>query len=648
MTKSPASLQRLTSRREWLVAGCGLILAPNAWATGNTSEIHSEHPRLFFRRQPWGDGGLTLAEVRRRGRAFADSLGPGRQPPPEGAPNLAMRYVITGEEEWAQQAIEQMKRGYSRDGEWTTTQGDQIEAIAIGYDWLRGAYENFTETDQRAVQQMLIDGAEDCRRRLGSGSSIYHTRMYAWANAVLFAGLALHGDRPEAADFIDFGIRYYRERLIPARRHMAGAWFNALSYGKKYMCRSVFSCVTAWRSASGENLWEQARRHENDWLGQMLLYLMYTLRPDHRYAIYGDIFDSMWPSNRGTMRVVAQATAETRDPFGQGFLRELKQHWGGPTYETESTWYQVFEDPSIPARPRSELPLSRLFSRDGLGAVVMRSGWGPDDTWILFKCGDYGDNHGHFDQGHFEIFRHGSLALDSFYGAKTTEFHNTILVSDPNDPADTGIQRQFSRQSHGTFAAYRADPVVETGDILGYRETGDTTYVLGDVSAAYPREKVHSFTRQVVFLNRSEFIVFDRVEVTVARYRPRWLLHYPSEPRIEGPRFSWTNGRGQLVVQTLLPRQARIVAAPYEKPPGRFDQSFAPKGRMEIAAPDADSNVTWFLHVLSPGAAGDAAPFCRLEEQDKAFVLRLRDAELAFDKNGRDFVLRPGRGSSRS
>ena len=370
------------TRRTWLAGFYGLALPPGAPAA-----IHPEHPRLFLRRAPWGAGGLTLAEARRRGAAFAPGLVAEPLRSSEGVPNLAMHYLVTGSEESARGAVRLMKTGISG-GEWTTTQGDEIEAIAIAYDWLAGTWPGFPEKDRVEIQELLLRTGRAAMRGLGGGASIYHTRMYAWANGVLFAGLALHGDRPEAAELADYGIRYYRERLMPARAHLAGAWFNALSYGKKYMCRSLFSFLTAWHSATGEDLWVKARESGNDWPGNMLFYLMYMLRPDHRFATYGDIFDSMWPSDRGTRRVVAQAVAETRNPYGQGFLRELEAEHGRKAYDRESRWYEVFEDPSIPARPRSELPLSRLFAPNSLGAAVMRSGWGPRDTWILFKCGD--------------------------------------------------------------------------------------------------------------------------------------------------------------------------------------------------------------------------------------------------------------------
>jgi hypothetical protein len=631
------------TRRTWLTGAVGLACqaAEGAPAGG----IHPEHPRLFFRREPWGENGLTVAEVRKRGAAFAELLDKETLRSAEGAPDLAMKYVAAGDESAALEAIRRMKTGYSR-GEWTTTQGDQIEAIAIGYDWLAGTFPGFSDVDRGELQDLLIRAGRACVKALSRGGSIYHTRMYAWANGALFSGLALYGDRPEAAELIDFGIRYHRERLIPAREHTAGAWFNAMSYGKKYMCRSMFGFLTAWRSATGENLWVRAKESGNNWPETMLLYLMYMLRPDHRYATYGDIFESMWRSDQGARRVVAQAVSETRNPYGQGFLRELETQHGGKRYDRGSRWYQIFEDASIPARPRSGLPLSRLFSPKALRVVVMRSGWGPDDTWALFKCGDYGDNHGHFDQGHFEIFRRGQLASDSFYGAKDTVYHNTILVNDPEDAKDIGNQRRFSRQVHGTLQSYLSDPVVKTGEILEYRETGATTYTLADVTPAYPPEKVRSFTRQVVFFDRKVFVIFDAITVASPGLRRRFLLHYPAAPVIEDQRCHWTSDGGRLVVHTVLPRKAKIANVPLSEKdrPELYRKVLPhyPKGRIEVEPASYESETTVFLHVLAPGDEGEPAPEFRFLESGSDYVVRIAGVDLVFAKSGRGFELRRG------
>jgi hypothetical protein len=627
------------TRRHWVLGALGAVGATEA----TPPAVHPDHPRLFLRRRPWGLRGLTLETVCSRGRAFAADLGRGARPGAEFAPELAMRYIVTGEARDAEEAVRRMKAA-TFEGSWTTDVGDRIEAIATAYDWLCGAWPQFPAEDRAAIQEILIREARRAVENLRTGASIYHTRMYAWANGVLFAGLALHGDRQEAGEFIDYGIRFYKERLIPARRHLGGAWFNAMSYGRKYMCRSVFTMLAAWRSATGEDLWERSRSVKGNWAENMLAYLMYLLRPDHSYAGYGDFYESILWSHQGTMRLVALATAETRNPFGQGFLEEVRRRWNRDGYDLGSRWYRMFEDPRIPSRPRSELPLSRLFGRDSIGMTVMRSGWGAGDTWILFKCGDYGDDHGHFDQGHFEIFRKAPLAMDHFYWAKATRFHNTLLIRDSADPGDTGGQREFSRQNHASLKSYVADPIVRTGDILDYREQGATTYVLGDLTPAYDPSRARSVTRQVVFVERRYFVVFDTVTVTDPRYVPRFLLHYPSEPRLEGNRFAWTNGGGQLIGRTLLPQQARLTAVPVcesdlDETARRIGRKYWPPGRLVVEPAIHGSTTMHFLHVLTPSDAGDADPEFRFAEEADGFAIRLSGHRLRFGRGGHSFEL---------
>ncbi len=249
----------------------------------------------------------------------------------------------------------------------------------------------------------------------------------------------------------------------------------------------------------------------------------------------------------------------------------------------------------------------------------------------------------HFDQGHFEIFRRGQLALDSFYGAKTTVYHNTILVNDPEDPKDKGNQREFSRQTHGSLKSYLADPIVRTGNILDYRETGDTTYVLGDVTPAYSPGKVKSFTRQVVFLDRKVLIVFDAITVADARLKRRFLLHYPEAPVFEGQRFSWKKDGGQLTVFTVLPKKAKFTDIPLkdsDRPEVMKNfKDYYPKGRVEVEPATYDSTTTIFLHVLFPADEGQSVPAYQLRETGSDYVLRIAGKDLVFGKTGRSFRL---------
>ena len=87
---------------------------------------------------------------------------------------------------------------------------------------------------------------------------VFHTRPFAWANGVLFAGLALAPEERQGEDLAATGIEQYRTNLFPARRLQDGAWQNSMSYGRKYLVRSAFHAMMAWSSATGEDLWHAA------------------------------------------------------------------------------------------------------------------------------------------------------------------------------------------------------------------------------------------------------------------------------------------------------------------------------------------------------------------------------------------------------
>lgn len=50
------------------------------------------------------------------------------------------------------------------------------------------------------------------------------------------------------------------------------------------------------------------------------------------------------------------------------------------------------------------------------------------------------------------------------------------------------------------MAEYMADTLAETGDILDYRVEEGLDYVAGDMTRAYPADRVRRVTREVAFL----------------------------------------------------------------------------------------------------------------------------------------------------
>jgi len=99
---------------------------------------------------------------------------------------------------------------------------------------------------------------------------------------------------------------------------------------------------------------------------------------------------------------------------------------------------------------------------------------------------------------------------------------------------------------------------------------GQYHYALGDATNAYSREKLRTFTRELVYVPGSNLLfVFDRVVSNNPAFRKAWLLHGVNRPIVDGEsgesagvqEFSqaksvrFSEGSGEVLVHTLLPEK---------------------------------------------------------------------------------------------
>ena len=641
-------------------AAAGMTPGPFIKAPRGTYQgIFRGHPKIFVR-----DGekpppfGISLAELRQRARSapWSASVGQLKEVPVEvihySVPNLALLWLATGNENAAKRAIEIMKQPVKIDG--ATYMGDHLEAVCMGYDWVYN-YPGFTEADKKTVRELIVKAADHMRSIMHD--HVWHTRPYAWANATMFAGLALYPEEPQAEGFAQAAIEEYKKFLFPARRMHDGAWQNSMAYGRKYMVRSVFHALSAWSSATGEDLWYQASREDN-WAERMLYMLIYACRPDYSYVTYGDFFISTSTAETRTYEALLEGTQGGQNPYGQGFIAELDKKYGGErALDPELAYYYLlFADPAIPARPKSELPLSQIFGQHSMGTVFMRSGWGPKDLFVFFKCGDYFDNHGHFDQGTFEIFYQRPLAVDSgLYGGdagfdsghrmeymRKSIAHNTVVFPDSTKPHDEGGQRIVNDQTINDPKAFPSQ--CDTADIARYEDTPVYTYTLGDLARGYDNAKV--FYRHFVYLKPDVIVIFDAVVVSNPQFRRVWLYHYPTAAAIEGNRFRVVNGGGGVAVETLLPKPAKITdvqgykVGDKEYPAEGGDPDFTGKGYVMVEPEQVTGPSTYFLHVLTVGAESVVPTPAALTDDGSNLKLVIRGRTMLFGKDGKSFLCR--------
>ncbi len=569
-------------------------LVPGNGAAAGPSVVAS-HPRLFFRGGDWDGGrGLTVETIRRR--AARPEAAPVLGLLGGSLPNLALRALILAGDPArsmeshaaADSAVAILQQPVELEG--TTDQGITLAWHAMAYDWL-GRHPAFDEGEKRQAAEEIARAGLALADQLEHGSHIFHTRMYGWAAGVALAGLALQGDHPAAERLIDYGGRYWRERLFPARRLQDGSVHNSFGYGRKYTMWLTGHFISGWHSATGENLWEDIAREQGDWARQELLFNIYGRYPDGTYLRFGDSYSLT--SDHYSFRAVSERAQGYRDPVGAGFLRKLLRENAGPVVERPSAYvYFLFFDPEADTLAESALPLRKLFSREGTGMVVWKSGWQEQGTTVFFKCGNYFDDHGHFDQGHLDIFRRAPLLIDSgayltFDGPFRREYwhrtvaHNSILILDPALPGDEGGQRVFSSQGDATLGEYLANSRSETGEILDYLDLPGLAYVAGDFTAAYPDDRAERVTRELCFLDDRYLVVLDRVRVKRPDLEPRVLWHCPVPPDREQAvqRFRLDREGGRVLVTTLWPQAAEIAWVDSFQAGGR---KIAPEGTLPL------------------------------------------------------------------
>ncbi len=551
------------------VAGTHSLLAA-------ASPVIEMHPRLFFRSGGWDSGrGLTLARL--RSRYEREDAAVVREQLHGSLPNDALRALILQacpdsielSRAAAERAIAKLRQPIDCENP-TTTQGEVLGFYAMAYDWLHG-HPSFDKASRKVAGENIATAANSLIRELGGDSHIFHTRMYGWAMGVALAGLALAGEHPQAESFIEYGGDFFLERLFPARRLQDGAVHNGFGYGRKYTMWLTGHFISCWRSATGENLWEMIDREQDGWARREMLFNIYGRYPDGSYLRFGDSYSLT--SDFYTFRAVSERNAAYRDPVCQGFLKKLITENAGRVVEQPTAYvYFLNFDPTLEAAPVSSLPARAVFSRDGLGMVIWKSGWENNGTTVFFKCGNYFGNHGHFDQGHVDIFRRAPLLIDSghyltFSGEFRTAYwhrtvaHNSILITDPALPQEEGGQRVFSSQSDNTIGKYLANSRAETGDLLEYVEEDWYSYAAGYFTAAYPEGRAEAVTREVAFVDNRFVVVLDKVRTARAELSVRVLWHCPTYPEIslEGRRFTVDRQGGRAVATVLLPAQAAVA-----------------------------------------------------------------------------------------
>ena len=491
--------------------------------------------------------------------------------------NLAMLYSLTGDELYAERAIDWMMAAVRYSSHGKDRYNDLMSSsimfgLAMAYDCL---YDLMTTSERARVEARLLFLAESMYQSAQGGYYWCHKYWYNHFQhqiaAMGIAGLALLGQCPEANPIVVYAAEQLRLslELLPAD----GSPQEGIGYFTSGML-PVVEFATALRNVTGANLLKCS-----EGLRAYPRFLLHCTSPGLRSGFnFGDIG---WRIPVGLMRVLA---SEYRDSLAQ---------WLGTHGYTREHDLLLPIDESVVPRPPADAAHFAHF-RD-LDIVTFRTGWSPDDIALYLKCGSFGGRtlaryapyashianqcgHGHCDQTSVTLHAFGErLVTDIGYSAIMSAEHSVIVV-------DGQGQLHLPRPNFDkTFE--------HAGRIEHAFLVPGLGFVQADATKCYPDKlAMTEVTRRVAFMADRYFIVDDVVSSTEP-HEYRWLLHSNAtvETSDSGARLVQPNAF--LDVRRVLPKAVNVAT-----------------GRGLAVWPKQKTVSARFLHVLWPAKSGGRVP----------------------------------------
>jgi hypothetical protein len=541
-----------------------------------TSAVLPEHPRIWLRRTDWD--GPTVATI----KANLDrpefkarwSMLPGSRA------GKALKYLLTSDPKDLDAALAAMK-GVKLSWSSPSYGGIEVAELAAAYDWLHDRLDEPLRTAVRAeLERCGMEFVTFCRRGL---SPIYYARYPGAILGFVTVGLALKGESPKADEMLDFfrtwGVNEYFRGM---------AWIDGAAVGGNYDYMHVYQAiahiVAAWWSATGENLVDWAKVNQNDWLNKMLLFELWAILPDNRFYKTGDLWGgSSYFARQEYQMPLDILTRLTRSGYGRTKQMLMNESLGPYNYHGGTAYdFFIFQDPTIPAKPLSDLPLAAEWGRESVGYTFFRAGWGMDDPVVFFRGGGVMNVHGHMDVGNFQVWKRVPLAIKSgaysSYGNRQHQYAWSAMSANcvvfTTDEQDWGQQlgENGRKVDNDTFAHWMATWTkrrMDTGRIEAFDPKPGEARVRADLSRTNPDAKLKRWVRELVWLDNRALVVVDVIDLARPEVQCRWLLHSLTEPEVSGmlttisvdaaPVFPWIPKAGaRLFCRTLLPAQARI------------------------------------------------------------------------------------------
>jgi len=491
------------------------------------------------------------------------------------------------------------------------------EAYALAYDW---CYDWIVANGKKAaaitkLKQAYAAHADDVNTwRQTIRESDFHNYTAGFIAEFTAIGLALYGDDASAPAILNRGWGMYAEgwKMDPAGfgeqvLYKLKDSIDLLSNGAMNWEGTVYWRNTVPEMLRGIEEYDTATgRSQSVWTSlfaktiNAAWYKIYCRRPDGRQPALGDATEGNLTAGRDNFAMVILLDRFMRNPAAPFIKKYIPEVTGGAWDAGQGgnlglVWKMIFWDYTdvlAPATSYASLPLSRDFGQD----IIMRSGWGPADTFITANFNWGGIYHRGLDSGSFSIFKGASLTARPPYTTSTGDYYyqyyhrsisaNTLLVYDPADcirdtsatcganangtkltndggqrwsvyrrfgppytTSEFGINRLWSGSILNDTSLVTLDYASQMKMATPVLKTENTfDYVNADLTGAYTNKwsgvgdnaanRVALARRQMVYVRPDYLVIFDRVTSTSASLDKSWILHTIGTPTINNG--SWT------------------------------------------------------------------------------------------------------------
>ena len=619
------------------------------------SILRKDHPRIFFNAETFPafkkralneESGL-FNEMRIQSDKLAskslESSDYGVQ-----AAEAAFVYLVTGDEKYLTLTKELLKMSlvyyherYARKRTVSWYSWSRINALAA-YDWI---FNHLSNEEKKEMGISFLQAVEqvqptDTRHYFypqenwsGHTTGFYGNRSLLW-----YVGLATYGEGIDnrAESFLAEGYRLHME-LLRHRQKAAGddggSATASMNYATWAYPWSVNNFFHTFHSATGKNI-------ALDWphVSYFTGYLYWNMLPGQRQFGVGDaqhdtnkiVLSHMKSHLQQIINFYGKSNPRNA-AFGKWMIQQVPEGNYGSFPYTPILMTERHDD-LAPIGPAEVMPFARHF--ENMGQIFMRSGAGPDDTYALFMAGGVLEQHKHWDNNHFALFKKGFLALDTGsrpQGQHTQHYyprtvaHNCILIHMPGEMLPVYVDKGAGGgQRWGAPAPEEEElPIPNDGgqneligsSIVAFETHDNFSYVAGDATKSYSEKKCQFVLRQFVFLNPDFFVIFDRVISRMPGYKKTLLLHTATEPDIRQQQFTAYHEQGRLFSRTFLPEKANLVkiggpgkqfvidGRNYPMPDGHAlpdTTQLLGQWRVEVS-PLEQENECFFLHLIQVG-----------------------------------------------